>query len=577
MVNITFKAPDPSAYTNLNPEVIERYQNSAPARRQRGVSYHAEDPDYLPPKLHRVPVPAMTARTSVPYQHYSPHPGYSPNYSPHHMVPRSAAYMSPAPIPHPRQHQPISAPIHAPVPVTPVHPGYFGPQEVPAYPHSAAPNTPRTVASPVQGQSAPKPIQIKSVIGNPSEALSAPSRRSTHSSAKSAKPLQRPQSKRAATTSSLRRGSMMSQEDKELYESPAVGKLISVLQESVALKRAAMEKERRAAARQSAPSIMSTSTAASTRTSRSHASATSKSSRASEVPSSQMTRAEYEAEFLRQVKARVIVRNQKVKHAAQLGEKGIKMVPPKDAPPSTEDKSWQGYITSWWTPAKKEEPAPEPPTETESLASQYYHDLFQMMRDKDVPASVGDVIVRGYEEAVQIEKDIKAETIRLRKEKEEADKKEKEKPKDKSPEFLTVLLYALEDEREFGYKIPVESIRNFEAFKKLMVLTFPSKAKHWQKECFQVFDETNNYFIMGQFWDKLIKKDTILAITLTPLPVEKEKEPKKDKAAAPATPKKKKEPSKFTKSIMVDFDKKKFNQGTSKIFKKFVEASTRPL
>lgn len=221
-------------------------------------------------------------------------------------------------------------------------------------------------------------------------------------------------------------------------------------------------------------------------------------------------------------------------------------------------------------------------TPTESLAAQYYQDLFQMMRDHDVPAVVGDAIVKGYEEAMRIEKEIKDETLRVIRAKEDAERKAMEKPlppKVVTPAFLTVIFHNAEEERDFGYKIPVESIRTYDEFKKLMILTFPSKARHWKLDCFQVFDETNNYFIMGQFWDKLVKGDTILAVTLTPLPPEKEKEVKdKNKdLPAPVVVKKKKEPSKLSKAFTAEFDRKKFNQNTSKMFKKLVEASTRPV
>lgn len=69
-----------------------------------------------------------------------------------------------------------------------------------------------------------------------------------------------------------------------------------------------------------------------------------------------------------------------------------------------------------WAKKADEPAASDIPVETEpafeSLAAQYYQDLFQMMRDHDVPAVVGDAIVKGYEEAIRIEKEIKDETIK---------------------------------------------------------------------------------------------------------------------------------------------------------------------
>lgn len=427
------------------------------------------------------------------------------------------------------------------------------------------------------------PVEIQSSVGGASlrrknSTKSAKSSKSAKSarSAKSAKP---DPPRRASTTPSMR-PSVLSQADIELYESPAVGKLISVLEESVALKKAEHE------ARRNSRSSRSTSVNSSPPTTVSSAASS---------ESAESARAKYEAEFLRRVQAKVEMRNQKVKQAALLGERGIKLVPPKktDATKSPKPAGWgsyltDNYITTWWKKADGTPAAPAPPVETdtpiESLAAQYYQDLFQMMRDHDVPPVVGDTIVKGYEEAMRIEKEVKDETIRLLKEKEEAEKKAAEPvvtPAPPTPAFLTVVIHNVEEEKDFGYKVPVDSIKTFKEFKTLMALTFPSKAKYWQKECFQVFDDTNNYFIMGQFWDKLIKRDTLLLVNLTPLPPEKEKEPKdKGKTDAPATPapaKKKKEPSKFSKAILADFDKKKFNENTTKMFKKFVEASTRPI
>ncbi|KAG5360194.1 hypothetical protein CJU89_3253 [Yarrowia sp. B02] len=532
MVNLTYKAPSGEAYTNLSPEVIKQYKNAAPAKREPGVSYRTYDPDvnHFPPSPPHGP---PQGRMSVPVYAYGPQgipqnipqPMYSPM-----AVPRSF----------------MGSPSMAQMPMTPEAmqsqaQGYFVPQDY----------------APVQAQSQMGGLRRRNSNKSAKSSKSAKSARS----AKSAKP-EGP--RRASTTPSLRPSSM-TQADIDLYESPAVGKLISVLEESVALKKAEQARTR---------SSRSTSVISSPPTTLSSASS----------ESTDAARAKYEAEFLRRVQSKVALRNQKVKQAALLGERGIRLIPPKLDSADTSKPGWGGYLP-WW--GKKADGTPATPVETivptESLAAQYYQDLFQMMRDHDVPAVVGDAIVKGYEEAMKIEKEIKDETIRQQKAKEEAEKKAAMPPvmpAIATPAFLTVIIHNAEEERDFGYKIPVDSIKTFKEFKNLMTLTFPSKAKHWQKECFQVFDETNNYFIMGQFWDKLIKRDTILAVTLTPLPPEKEKEPKdkgKSEAATPAPPKKKKEPSKFSKAIMADFDKKKFNQNTSKMFKKLVEASTRPI
>ncbi|KAG5368412.1 hypothetical protein CJU90_0610 [Yarrowia sp. C11] len=638
--NFTYKAPSGEAYAAIDPEVLKSYRNSAPAKRDPEIRYRGHDPDLSQPihpqrpslvhsshmssqvpqghsqghsqvhssQVHsHMPPSPLSPTGRMPYGYGSSHSGppglpgqphipqgipqgyvpgpyspgaYSPGqYSPQMAVPRSSYLGTPlqkmahvqmsqvhSPMGHPHQKQ--LSPSH--IPLSPPAEGYF-------------PGTPSA------GPKDYAPVEIQSTIGGPTAAVRRRNSTKSSKSSKSSKSTKTAKTARSTTKSakpastapSLRPGNL-SQADMELYESPAVDKLISVLEESVAIKKA--EHQRRMSRSSRATSVYSSAPTT-----------VSSASTESSSESTASARQKYEAEFLRRVEAKVELRNQKVKQAALLGEKGIKLVPPKkpatsEAPKPVPAAGWQGYLPWWVKKAPEEAPAPAAapePVETgpaiESLAAQYYQDLFQMMRDHDVPAVVGDCIVKGYEEAMKIEKEIKDETIRLQKEKEDAEKKAKEPaplPVANTPAFLTVIIQGVEQEKDFGYKIPIDSIKTFKEFKNLMVLTFPSKAKHWQKECFQVFDETNNYFIMGQFWDKLIKRDTILAVSLTPLPPEKEKEPKekgKPEAASPVPPKKQKEPSKFTKALMADFDKKKFNQNTTKMFKKLVEASTRPI
>ncbi|AOW01504.1 YALI0B10384p [Yarrowia lipolytica CLIB122] len=594
--SFTYKAPSGEAYAAISPEVLKQYRNAAPAKRDPDVSYIGHDPDLVQPmnpthhsQVHSSRLPpsplSPTGRMSVPVYGYgsSSHgppqgvpqgasqgipQGYPPpgTYSPHQAVPRSfigspsmAQMQKMQQMHHMSQvHSQMAHTQLSPtqMPLSPQAEGYFDPRSGP-FPQDYVPVQ---IQSTVEGSS----LRRRNSSKSSKSSKSAKSARS----AKSAKP---DPPRRASTTPSLRPSSL-SQTDIELYESPAVGKLISVLEESVALKKA-QQQER---------------TSRSSRSTSVNSSAPTTVSSAASSESTDTAQRKYEAEFLRRVQAKVELRNQKVKQAALLGERGIRLVPPKkpETPGTPKPAGWGEYFP--WAKKADEPAASDIPVETEpafeSLAAQYYQDLFQMMRDHDVPAVVGDAIVKGYEEAIRIEKEIKDETIKQKKAREEAERKAATPvapPVANTPAFLTVIIHGAEEEKDYGYKIPVDSIKTFKEFKNLMILTFPYKAKHWQKECFQVFDETNNYFIMGQFWDKLIKRDTILAVSLTPLPPEKEKEPKdKGKPESPATPmpgKKKKEPSKFSKAIMADFDKKKFNQNTTKMFKKFVEASTRPI